>query len=164
MIINRPQATDPGPITKLMQHPYIRCALAMRKMGKTTPRSLLGQESYDAVVAVSPHQRPKQMHAPQLCRTETTSPPHPTAPSKQLVDKLIRHIIGNNFQKPHCPNRRQVFAHEQRTTLLDATCRYQTKKQQFIDVNPTLPVASNSFRNTLRRDGGWRTAGKIFER
>src|SRR5712664_2053334 len=93
------------------------------------------------------------MHSPQLRRTEATSSPHATTPRKQLIDKLVRHRIGDQFQEIHCSNRRKVLTHDQRTTPSGDTCRYQTKKQQFIGVSPLFPRTSNSFRNTLRRDG-----------
>src|SRR6266436_9160719 len=92
------------------------------------------------------------MHSPQLRLTEATSSPHATTPRKQLIDKLVRHRIGDQFQEIHCSNRRKVLTHDQRTTPSGDTCRYQTKKQQFIGVSPLFPRTSNSFRNTLRRD------------
>ena len=91
------------------------------------------------------------MHSPQLRRTEATSSPHATTPRKQLIDKLVRHRIGDQFQEIHCSNRRKVLTHDQRTTPSGDTCRYQTKKQQFIGVSPLFPRTSNSFRNTLHR-------------
>jgi hypothetical protein len=52
VIIDGSQTTDTSPTAKLMQHPYIRCALTMGQVGKATPTPALRQQSHDAIVTV----------------------------------------------------------------------------------------------------------------
>lgn len=92
------------------------------------------------------------MHAPQLGGAKTGAPPNPTAGRQQLIDKLIRDMPGEQFQKPCGSDRWQIFAHAQRATRLDATCRDQTQNSQIFSVSRSLTDTYASFRNTLLWD------------
>jgi hypothetical protein len=112
MIVDGPQSSDPGTPSKLMQHPRVRCALAMRKMSEATPGSLLGQQSHDSVETVRRRQRAEQMHPPQLSRAETATTPHAPTPGQQLIDERVGYMNGESFQQLRSSNWRQLFEHD----------------------------------------------------
>ena len=92
------------------------------------------------------------MHPPQLCGAKAATPPNSAASRQQLIDKLIRYIPREQFQKFGGSDCRQVFAHDKRATLSDATCRRETKNPQILSVTISTTRVYASFRNTLRRD------------
>jgi hypothetical protein len=111
LLIDAPQTADATALPKLVQHPHIGHRLAVGQLGKTTPVALLGQQSDQVVERVDRRKHAQKVDAIQLCRIVLLASATPTMPRHQLVDKAVRDIRREQFQKLHGTGRRQSRIH-----------------------------------------------------
>jgi hypothetical protein len=104
MLVDPPQTADADLLAKLRQHARLR-PLATQS-GKPLPAGLFGQLCHEQVERVGGGQHRQQMRAPQLRRTQFMPPTTCGTARTKRCNKVVGHIVGNQFQQSIGAHRR----------------------------------------------------------
>jgi len=114
MLVDPPQPADAHLLAKLMQHARRRSLTT--QLGKPPPDGLFGQLCHEQVHGVGGGQHCQQMRPPKLRGAQSMPPTTCGTARTKLRDKVIGHIVGNQFQQSIGTNRRQGIAHAKTLT------------------------------------------------
>jgi len=111
MLIDAAQSTHTHGLTKLMEHPG--GGRPAPQPGETLPRGLFGQLRHQQIERMRGRQRRQQVRAPQLCRTQSVTPPTGEVARANLGNEIIGSVRTQQFKQPVGANRRQSQTHPQ---------------------------------------------------